>query len=580
LENKQISDDSKINGMNIIVVNILLAIVGGVSLTCMRGIVYLYDCQLGYFLYGLGLYDPNFIPLDWQTWKAFQHHIAFGYLLLVLQKIGSLYVMTIISQIVIMTLFSYGLLTISRRFLKYPVHAYFAVVIFIGLARPVEMSLGGQPFIMGYLMPSEIAATLMIFGLAFLFEGRYFLAGTILGLAGLFHAQFLASFAPAILITAYAKDFWRDRHDLFSFLLPLALLWGILTIYVGYCLINSPPPTARIMRILTDFRAPLDNTISLWDRKDTLVWLLWIGTGSLAMYMLPRESKYRELRLCFITAIVTCLVGVAQAAFVKIPSITIMQLWRVAPLVMILSLLVIVDNALRVSLSPEEESKKKSIYIASLFIAGIVLVNISFIRSSPRGLLWMISIPLSLLAGAMVTRLTKGLISYSKAILASFLVIMIVIMGWSSYRGLMIGSHNHFLHPIPVSLGNMEKWVRENTPVNSIFVIPPDLEYMRIRARRAVVVDWKTAPVFASDMEEWYRRICDISDMPPNAPTYALLENGYRHLDKERAKMLRSRYGATFVVVKSKEHVGNLSGLMERFNNGDYKVLEIPSSNN
>ncbi len=581
MENQPIPDNAKQESQQTTStqVDMMLAIIGGLSLTFIRGIQYIYDTQVGYYLYGLRLYDPNFIPRDWLVGTTFQHHIAFGYFLYFLQKVGSLYVMSIIAQVAFMTAFSYGLLIISRRFLRYPVPVFFGVILYMGFVRPVEFGLGGQTFLMGYLQPSEIASALMILGLAFLFERRYLASGIVLGFAGLFHAQFLASFGAPILVTFFAMGVWRNRQALISFLVPLALLWGILVAYVGYCLLHSAPPTMDTLWILINLRAPVDNVIANWDLKINLLWVLWIGLGAMAISMLPKEAKFRDLRICFAVVILTCLVSIAQAALFKVASITIMEFWRVAPLAMLLSLLVVLDKSIDIAVTPEKGTKGNAVFLASAFVAGMVLANKSFAQSSIRALIWLIAVPLAFLMGTLVSYVSKGLVERSKAILTSFLIIIVSMMGIYSYRGLTIYSHNYLLHPASASLGEMENWCRANTPNDAIFVIPPELEYMRIRARRAIVVDWKTPPVFPSDMEEWYRRICAISGISTPRPTYDLIKEGYRHLDTKRAEMLRQRYGATFVVVKSKEHVGDLKGLMERFRNQDYQVFEIPPLN-
>jgi hypothetical protein len=40
--------------------------------------------------------------------------------------------------------------------------------------------------------------------------------------------------------------------------------------------------------------------------------------------------------------------------------------------------------------------------------------------------------------------------------------------------------------------------------------------------------------------------------------------------------MLRDKYAADFVIILTDEHLGDLTGLPERFHNNTYRVLEIP----
>ena len=107
------------------------------------------------------------------------------------------------------------------------------------------------------------------------------------------------------------------------------------------------------------------------------------------------------------------------------------------------------------------------------------------------------------------------------------------------------------------------------------------IESRRIRGRRAVVVEWKPTTFIASDLEEWYQRVLDVHGFPkstlPTEVTSQLLKKGYLHLDTKRAKLLQERYCADYIITLAEEHRGNLDGLIERFRNEQYLVLEIPS---
>ena len=92
------------------------------------------------------------------------------------------------------------------------------------------------------------------------------------------------------------------------------------------------------------------------------------------------------------------------------------------------------------------------------------------------------------------------------------------------------------------------------------------------------MVDWKPACFLPSDLKEWYLRLCNEAGVPtkPMVKDENVLIKGYDQLDFKRAEWLKKLYGANYIVVLNREHVGNLSGLIERFSNADYRVLEIP----
>jgi len=192
--------------------------------------------------------------------------------------------------------------------------------------------------------------------------------------------------------------------------------------------------------------------------------------------------------------------------------------------------------------------------------------------------LWITTIPLAGIGAWALKKWKQKLFDYKQLVRGLILGIMLMMMVVYFYSGLKSPHRNYLTHPESLTLAEMEKWVRENTPHDSIFVVLPDMWYMRIRARRAIVVDWQSTPYFPSDLQEWYKRICDISGLSSDNlvtnPKYII--EGYKCLDAARAKMLQERYNADYVVVSTKEHTGDLSGLKEIFVNEDYRVLKIP----
>jgi len=211
-----------------------------------------------------------------------------------------------------------------------------------------------------------------------------------------------------------------------------------------------------------------------------------------------------------------------------------------------------------------------------LFIVGFVILAISGWNDSISRLIWITSIPLAAVIGMISKRFQINWISSSKFII----IIMLFIIGLKSINGLKYSYNNHLLQPVIAEL-QLYKWVRENTPENSMFIIPMTIESMRVRGRRAVVIEWKSTTSIASDLEEWYQRIIAINGFSnstlPTELTHPILNKGYLNLDTKRAKLIKERYGADYLIILAEEHRGNLDGLIRRYRNEQYIVLEIPS---
>lgn len=555
----------------------LLGILGGLFLTFSRPLYYLFGNQSQYFLYGLHLYDSNFITNDWFTWKVFHHDFAFGYLLFLLQKLGPLHITIVIAQLLIMIAFSFGLLILCKKFCKYPSLVFMVLITWMRLVSSAEIGLGGQYLIGGYLQPSEVAGPLMILGIALLLNHKFFSSGIFFGLAGLFHGAFLSSYGLAILITALATGFWRKYKSLLAFIAPLLLFWGIFFFVTIRAFSYSIPMTNKIASIMINLRAPGDFIISNWPFKWTLSWLMWTIMGLITIYKLRNKKQLKTLIICFFVVLLTNVLGIVQAIWLKIPTLTLMMLWRSSSLITILSALFVIDYGIDLILGNKKKLKQNIITIIIFFVCSLVLIYSHWGPQISRiHFLWLIAIPLSGLIGYFSKKINSNLISYKKTVLVFLSVIMLIIMA-VYLRGYFGKSINYLTYIKPDTLADMEKWVRENTPSDAIFVVPLNMEYIRIRARRAVVVDWKSACYLPSDLQEWYQRLIDISGVSVNGnlPNNQDILNGYRQLDYKRAAFLAKKYNASYVVIENKKHLGSLMGLKEKYNNEDYQVLEI-----
>src|ERR1700675_4184187 len=107
-----------------------------------EGIVYLTDNQAQYFLYGLRLSDPGFIPNDWYTWKVFHHHFAFGHLIHFLHTLGPLSVTTVATDFVLMMGMTVSLMVLCRRFCTYPFLVFIVLITWLGIICLQETELG------------------------------------------------------------------------------------------------------------------------------------------------------------------------------------------------------------------------------------------------------------------------------------------------------------------------------------------------------------------------------------------------------------------------------------------------------
>ncbi len=101
----------------------------------------------------------------------------------------------------------------------------------------------------------------------------------------------------------------------------------------------------------------------------------------------------------------------------------------------------------------------------------------------------------------------------------------------------------------------MCRWAARNTPVDAIFIVPPDEESMRLVGRRAIVVNFKGVPQLSGEMLEWRDRLCAVLDLPnlsglPHgfAATRQAIRSRYDQLTLEQFQAVANKYGARYMI--------------------------------
>jgi hypothetical protein len=117
----------------------------------------------------------------------------------------------------------------------------------------------------------------------------------------------------------------------------------------------------------------------------------------------------------------------------------------------------------------------------------------------------------------------------------------------------------------------MYVWIKENTPKDAIFLIDPKIEDFRLRADRAIVVDWKAFPFRDVAVMGWWERIQDIANRnqvhgTPDeldsinlsrkyGASYSYVLQGYGTLDELNTINLSRKYGASYILVEKPKYM-------------------------
>jgi hypothetical protein len=81
----------------------------------------------------------------------------------------------------------------------------------------------------------------------------------------------------------------------------------------------------------------------------------------------------------------------------------------------------------------------------------------------------------------------------------------LVVVGWDRWIGLTMIVEK----PDPDYV-KIAEYAKENTPIDAIFLVPPDESDFRLRAERATVVNFKAVPQLGAELSEWAQRLRDV----------------------------------------------------------------------
>jgi hypothetical protein len=126
-------------------------------------------------------------------------------------------------------------------------------------------------------------------------------------------------------------------------------------------------------------------------------------------------------------------------------------------------------------------------------------------------------------------------------------------------------------------------WARDNTPKDAVFLVPPDEESFRVRARRAIVVNYKGVPQLSGELPEWRDRLEDVLDLDtagllalprPMGRTLQAIRARYDALPPEHHVAVARRWGARYLIVT---HRMDLPGarLVSPDSNGHYYLYDL-----
>ncbi len=113
-------------------------------------------------------------------------------------------------------------------------------------------------------------------------------------------------------------------------------------------------------------------------------------------------------------------------------------------------------------------------------------------------------------------------------------------------------------------------WMRNETPIDAVFLTPPDVDTFRFYGQRAIVVDWKSTPMVPGELVEWLRRLSDVCGQPIESRRDL---RGYGDLDRAHLERLKAKYHLSYAIVSRGDE--RKLGYETVFKNHRYAVVKL-----
>lgn len=481
------------------------AIAFGVTLTlAMQGYQFGQSNHTVYLIDALRQTSPTLLANDWFATQTLHYHAAFGLLTRGLMGLRIVEPAFFIGHVLLAAALHTAWWRIVRT-LGGDARTFLVSEVLFHLAAG-GTGLGMYQFLQdGAFLPSNIAAVAMLWGLCLWLENRRVVAGACFGVAGLFHLNFalVGVFVWALLnvceLRATQACSTRRRGRAFWIAAALAVAPSLINIAFAMRTMRTgrgaAMPFAEFVDLYVRLRHPHHYDPSTWPPA------LWLS------FFLPLPLALAAWRRSRLRAEITP----ARVEFFKI--------------FLIFSLLLLV----------------------ALIGAGLTYTSEPLIQAS----LYRFSIYVKFLsciaAGLLITR-----VRYATAAAIALGVIMLALC---LARGPFMG---FFRIPAddPAYLAACD-WIRSNTPADAVFLVPPDEQAFRVRARRAIVVNFKGVPQLSPELRQWRERLQDVLDLPdlralPRGrfdATLTAIRQRYQSLPPAHLQAVSRKYGVRYVLV-------------------------------
>jgi hypothetical protein len=536
--------------------------------------------QLQYLLLPYREIFPEFLPGDWFTWQTSHYHISFAWLVRGLHALTGPLAFArgmFVAHGLNLALFGFAIWRLASALGFGTLEASFCVLVF-GAIR--QVGLAGALVNHAGLVPADLALAPFLLACAAFGERRALAMGAWLGVSGLMHANY-AVLGPLVLFPLELVRARRER----TAAMPLLRAAGVfalialptLALVVGTFLAHDAAPSAVAVTLFV--RSPHHYDLAAMRADEFYFAALLALLG--APYWRARTSSAQHAAYLQLTAALSGVIAVgAIGSGLHVVSLARLFTWRMSiPL------------------------------FALLLLGAAATLKRYLLARNPSGVFWFVAGCASLLTFAQRDPLEPSAWNAAPRFAAGMLLAFAVAgallqfgrgrIVWLSVLGsaLAAGLALHVARTAPstgTALGlhwldaridiearprRLFSLIRERTPNDARFLIPPGQNQFRLQARRAVFVDWKCAPMKGDEALEWKRRMLQVMgtvDFPARGYELPRAADAlyYARPLPELAKLARAE-GLTHLLVRRSNLTQPEPGLRKLFSLGEYVVFAL-----
>ena len=538
-----------------------------------------------YLLDAMRVNDPNLLAKDWYTTHTLQYHFLFTHLSALLYRLNVVHGAFFTGYVLIVVFFQLAWFKFNQL-LGGNRNSYLLSNLFFWISAG-GLGLGVFDFLQdASFVPSNVANIAMLWAMYYWAKHRPAIAGLLFGLAGLFHVNHaLVGIALwfGLIIGEWIKFPLKpsetaapeqDHRGYFK-----GLIIGT-TLILAFCLPNLIPSAIGALR-KSEHKISLNEFVNLYvhlrhpHHYDPLTWpiVLWLSlfwTFPLAWLQLKKMPWNRPARE-------SCSIVILICAMMTVAFFTAGVWFILEPMVQ--------ASLFRFSIYPKLLGCiGAAIYLLQKYPQKRLLQNVSIIAAAA-------TLAVKILINHLPPIVAKNELVLSRLIFV-FMAITILVdlceMGFESNPNQPASRRRFRIYltvffsflfaiiglniAVDASLGKLGspvftgtviepdyqalcEYCQKNTPADSLFIVPPEEQEFRLRAQRAIVVNFKGVAQLSAELGEWRDRLCRLLDinsldvLPKQfSKVFDDLARRYAALSPEHLKAVADQYGVNYII--------------------------------